>query len=347
MVTASTGSVVREGRPGARSGPTTWDLSTTPKRRRPGRRARRELFYGLAFISPWLIGVIVLQGYPLLMTVYYSFTNFTGLNFPPGWVGFENFREAFSQPDFWTAVWNTLWWVAISVPATLVVGLALAVLVNRTWKGMGVFRTLIYLPSMFPYIGAGIVFAWIFNPTSGPINAILGFAHIPQPTWFISPEWAKPGLVMLALWQVGPIMIIFLAGLQAIPTDVIEAAIVDGASRWRRFRSVVLPLLTPTVFFNVVLGMIGAFSLFTQAVAVSAAAGNTGGQTGSALLGNPDNSLLFYPVYIYEQTFQNFNFGLGSALSLLLTVVVAILAAVLFLSARRWVFYPTEASRGR
>jgi multiple sugar transport system permease protein len=338
---ATAGSITSDKR-GAGRPATATSTARPPRRRRLTRRARRELFYGLAFISPWLIGVIVLQAYPLLMTVYYSFTNFTGLNFPPGWVGFANFRMAFSQPDFWTAVRNTIWWVAISVPATLIIGLALAVLVNRAWKGMGVFRTLIYLPSMFPYIGAGIVFAWVFNPASGPINAILGFAHIPQPGWFISPAWAKPGLVLLSLWQVGPVMIIFLAGLQAIPTDVVEAAIVDGANRWRRFRSVVLPLLTPTVFFNVVLGMIGAFSLFTQAVAVSAAAGNTGGQTGSALLGNPNNSLLFYPVYIYEQTFQNFNFGVGAAMSLLLTGVVALMAALLFLSARRWVYYPTE-----
>jgi multiple sugar transport system permease protein len=338
---ATTGSIARDKR-GADGPVLATSTARQPRPRRMNRRARRELFYGLAFIAPWLIGVVVLQAYPLLMTVYYSFTNFTGLNFPPGWVGFANFRMAFSQPDFWTAVTNTIWWVAISVPATLIVGLALAMLVNRTWKGMAVFRTLIYLPSMFPYIGAGIVFAWVFNPTSGPINSILGFAHIPQPGWFISPAWAKPGLVLLSLWQVGPVMIIFLAGLQAIPSDVVEAAIVDGANRWRRFRSVVLPLLTPVVFFNVVLGMIGAFSLFTQAVAVSAAAGNTGGQTGSALLGNPDNSLLFYPVYLYEQTFQDFNFGVGAAMSLLLTGVVALLAALLFLSARRWVFYPTE-----
>lgn len=342
-MTATTGPVVGNERLKSRA--ETAPQAPTVRRRRSSRR-RRELWYGLAFIAPWLIGVVVLQAYPLLMTVYYSFTNFTGLNFPPGWVGFENFREAFSQPDFWTAVDNTLWWVLISVPTTLVVGLALAILLNRAWKGMAAIRTLIYLPSMFPYIGAGIVFAWIFNPTSGPVNSILGFAHIPQPGWFISPTWAKPGLVLLSLWQVGPVMIIFLAGLQAIPTDVVEAAIVDGAGRWRRFRSVVLPLLTPTVFFNVVLGLIGAFSLFTQAVAVSAAAGNTGGQAGSAQLGAPDNSLLFYPVYLYEQTFQNFNFGVGAAMSLLLTGVVGLLAALLFLSARRWVFYPTEPAQG-
>ena len=164
-----------------------------PRRRRMSRRARRELFYGLAFISPWLIGVIVLQAYPLLMTVYYSFTNFTGLNFPPGWVGFANFRMAFSQPDFWTAVTNTIWWVAISVPATLIVGLALAVLVNRAWKGMGLFRTLIYLPSMFPYIGAGIVFARVFNPTSGPINAILGLPTFLSPAGSSHPHGPSPG----------------------------------------------------------------------------------------------------------------------------------------------------------
>ncbi|MHB8294612.1 MAG: carbohydrate ABC transporter permease [Acidimicrobiales bacterium] len=280
------------------------------------------------------------------MTGYYAFTNFDGLNFPPRFVGFENFIRAFTFSGvFWTAVANTLWWVCISVPATVVLGFALAMLLNRKWPGVGAFRALVYLPSMVPSVGAGILFAWVFNPTSGPVNAVLGLLRIGAPRWFVSPHWAKPGLLLLALWQVGPTMIIFLAGLQSLPVDVIEAAFVDGAGYWRRLRSVVVPLLTPTIFFNLVLGLIGAFSLFTQALAVSVAAGSTGAQQGAQLLGNPSNSLLFYTVNMYRVTFQNFSFGYGSALSVLLTLVVAAVAGILFATARRWVFYAGEQSR--
>lgn len=319
---------------------------TAPRQGRPSWRrgrsslARRQRRTALFFLLPWLTGVVVLQAYPLLMTVYYAFTNFNGINFPPRFVGLQNFIRAFSFSGvFWISVVNTLWWVGVSVPATVVLGFALAVLLNRRWSGIGLVRALVYLPSMVPSVGAGILFAWIFNPTSGPVDAVLRLMSLHAPGWFVSPQWAKPGLLLLSLWQVGPTMIIFLAGLQSLPTDVTEAAVVDGAGYWRRLRSVVIPLLTPTIFFNLVLGLIGAFSLFTQALAVSVAAGSTGAQQGAQLLGNPSNSLLFYTVNMYRVTFQNFSFGYGSALSLLLTIVVAGVAAILFASARRWVFY--------
>lgn len=344
------GSTLVDGRPGS-DVPATADalpgrLDAGSRRARKMRLARKRTLTALCFLAPWLIGVLVLQLYPTIMTIYYAFTNFDGINFPPKFIGLANFTQAFSNdPVFWTAVYNTIWWVVISVPATIVVGLALAVVLNRAWPGVGLYRTVVYLPSMVPSLGAGILFAWMFSPSSGPVDRVLQALGLSQPGWFITPSLAKPGMLLLTLWQVGPTMIIFLAGLQSIPVDLLEAALVDGCGRWRRFRAVVLPLLTPTVFFNLVLGMIGAFSLFTQSLAVSATAGNTGGQAGSAFLGNPNNSLMFYMVYMYQQTFQNLNYGYGSALSLLLTVVVALLASILFLTARRWVFYTAEQER--
>jgi multiple sugar transport system permease protein len=317
------------------------DLAGLPVRkpRRTKSRARRQTRTALMFLAPWLIGVIVLQAYPILMTVYYAFTNFGGIAFPPNFIGFANFTTAFHyDPYFMTAVLNTLWWVGVSVPVTMVIGLLLALALNRKGRGMGVYRTLFYLPSMVPSVAAGLLFAWVFNPASGPVNAVLSLVHVSGPGWFTSPQWAKVGLLILSVWQVGPTMIIFLAGLQAVPTELLEAAKIDGATTSRRFRSVVLPLLTPTVFFNLILGFIGAFSMFTQALVVSAASG--AGQTGSSVsIGAPDNSTLFYAVNMYRVIFDQLDFGYGSALSVLLTLTVALVAVVLFATARKWVFY--------
>lgn len=310
------------------------------RRRRLSPQQWRQLRTGLLFLAPWLIGVLVLQLYPLLATLLYAFTDYNGIEFPPNWVGLSNFVEAFTQsPDFWTAVGNTVWWVVISVPVSLVVAIFLAMLLNTRLRGAGLFRTLFYLPSMVPYIGAGIIFAWLFNPAGGPINIILGLLHLPQPGWFTSPAAAKPGLLLLSLWEIGPTMIIFLAGLQAIPSELYEAASLDGAGGWRRFRHVTVPMLSPTVFFNLVLGMIGAFSFFTQVLGAATTASNTGGQAGSMNLGAPANATLLYAVYMYQQMFQNFSFGYGAALSVLLTIVVGLMAALLFRTARHWVFY--------
>jgi multiple sugar transport system permease protein len=279
------------------------------------------------------------------MTVYYAFTNFDGISFPPHFVGFANFVQAFHyDPYFIPAVLNTIWWVGISVPVTIVVGLALALALNSPRRGMGAFRTLFYLPSMVPSVGAGILFAWVFNPVSGPVNAILGMLGVPGPDWFLSPQWAKVGLLLLTVWQVGPTMIIFLSGLQAVPKELIEAATVEGAGAWRRFRSVVLPLLTPTVFFNLILGFIGAFSLFTQAIVVSGASGASTANSATSI-GAPDNSTLFYAVYMYRVIFGQLQFGYGSALSLLLTLTIALVAALLFATARKWVFYGGSSER--
>jgi multiple sugar transport system permease protein len=300
----------------------------------------RNLRTGLLFLAPWLIGVLVLQLYPLIATLIYSFTDYNGLQFPPNWVGLANFRMAFTQsPDFWTSVGDTVWWVLLSVPIGLIVAIALAMLLNTKLRGAGVFRTLVYLPSMVPFIGAGIIFAWLFNPAGGPVNVILGLMHIPQPGWFVSPGAAKPGLLILSLWEIGPTTIIFLAGLQGIPAELYEAARIDGAGRWLRFWHVTRPMLSPTIFFNLVLGMIGAFSFFTQALGVSVTAASTSSGGGSAALGAPANSTLFYAVYMYQQMFQNFSFGYGAALSVLLTIVVAVMATILFRTARSWVFY--------
>jgi multiple sugar transport system permease protein len=320
------------------------------RRRRLDPLARRDLRNGLLFISPWLVGLVVLQAYPFVMTIYYSFTDYDGVNFPPHWVGLHNFRRMFTaDPLFVTAVKNTLWWVCLSVPFSIFLGLGLALLLSKGLRGTSIFRTLFYLPSMIPYVGGSILFLWLFNPAGGPVNAVLGAVGLPEPGWFTDPSWSKPGLLILALWQVGPIMIIFLAGLQDIPSELYEAASMDGASASTRFRHVTLPLLTPAIFFNLVLGVIYAFSYFTQAFVVSQSYSSVGGGGVASVLpgsssaaGGPASSTLFYSVYLYTRIFQNFELGYGSALSLVLTLTVIVIAAVMFKTGKKWVFYHGE-----
>lgn len=309
--------------------------------------ARRDLRNGLLFLSPWLFGLIVLQAYPLLMTTYYSFTDYDGVNFPPHWVGLRNFKQLFTiDPQFGPAVRNTLWWVCLSVPISMLVGIVLAGLLNQRVRGLGFLRAAFYLPSMVPYVGGSILFLYLFNPGGGPINSALGQVGIDGPGWFTDPGWAKPGLLLLSLWQIGPAMIIFLAGMQDIPRHLYEASSIDGAGPVRRFVNVTLPLLTPAIFFNLILGTIYAFSYFTQALVVSTAPGGLGGGASPAAAyggvvapGGPVDSTLFYSLYTYYQTFTNFQLGYGAAMSLLLTLVVAAIATVIFKSSKRWVFY--------
>jgi multiple sugar transport system permease protein len=305
------------------------------KANRNRKTTRRNLRNGLLFISPWLIGLIVLQGYPLVATVYYAFTDFDGLNVPH-WIGTQNFTTLFTaDPQFWISIRNTVWWVGLSVPISIVVGVLAALLLNRRVRGIGFFRTSYYLPSMVPFVGGSVLFLWLFNP-SGAVNSMLSALGIAGPGWFSDPAWAKPTLLVLHLWQVGPSMIIFLAGLQDIPEELYEASRIDGASTVQRFTHVTMPLLTPAIFFNLVLGMIGAFSYFTQALVVSASPSGLGGAQAP---GGPADSTLFYSLYLYDEIFHSFQFGYGAAMSVLLTAVVVAMAAILFRTGRRWVFY--------
>ncbi len=309
--------------------------------RQKGSQARRNLRNGLLFTAPWLVGLLVLQAYPLLATVYYSFTNFDGLQFPPRWVGLTNYQNMIHDPYVKLAASNTVWWVVTSVPLSLVVGLLLALILNQRIPVIGAFRSIVYVPSMVPLAGAAIIFAWIFNPAGGPVNALLAAAGLTrQPNWFLDANLSKPALLLITVWQIGPTMIIFLAALQNVPKDLYEACELDGGGRWPKFTRVTLPLITPAVFFNLVLNLIWAFSIFTQAMFISASSASISSASGvGAAIGGQQNSLLFYGVYLYEVLFQDFDFGYGSALAVALTVVVAAITVALFRSAKRWVFY--------
>ena len=286
----------------------------------------------LLFMSPWIIGFSVFYLYPMVATLYFSFTHYDLLS-QPIWVGLDNYRYMFTQdPFFWQAVRNTLWIVVIGVPVQIVFALSVAWVLTRPKRGVGVYRTIFFLPYMVPVVAASLGFVFLLNP-SGPVNRILGALHLPQPLWFQDPRFAKPALVLLSLWAVGDLMIIFLAGLLDVPAHLYEAADIEGASGWQKFRHITLPTISPVLFFALLIGVIGGLQYFTQGYIASAAT-STGNQ-----LGDPQGSLLFYTIWLYQQGFSSFHMGYASALAWVLVLATLGCTALLIKGSNRWVHY--------
>ncbi len=297
------------------------------KRRRWSVMRRREAIAGYLFILPWLIGLIVFTAYPILATVYFSFTDYNIIQ-PPHWVGLSNYTTMFTaDTDFWNGVGNSLYYALISVPLGLAFSLGLALVLNLRALGVGVYRALFYLPALAPSIVATVVFLMLLDPQNGLVNVLLRAVGLPAPGWFEDPSWSKPALIILSLWGAGTAALIFLAGLQEIPQALIEAATIDGAGAWSRFWNVTLPLLSPVVLFNLVMGVIWSFQVFDQAITV-------GGTTG-----DPLGSTLMFMVMIYNNAFRYFSMGYASALSVVLVLAILVVTAVIFRTSRLWVFY--------
>jgi multiple sugar transport system permease protein len=288
---------------------------------------RQETRAGLLFILPWLIALLVFTTYPVLATFYLSFTDYNILQ-PPSWVGLDNYRTIFAEdPAFWTAARNSAVYAIVSVPLKLVIAFGLALLLNMGVRGIGLYRTIFYLPTLVPPIAATVVFILLFSPRGGPINTILSWVGIQAPDWFNDPNWAMPALIVLGIWPLGVETLAFLAGLKEIPQDLLDAASVDGAEGWQRLRHVIIPLITPVILFNLVIGVIYSFQVFTQALVI-------GGQSGEPL-----ESTLVFLVLIYRNAFRYFSMGYAAALSVLLFVVVLLLTLLIFRTARSWVHY--------
>jgi multiple sugar transport system permease protein len=321
------------------------EVAAGRRRARSGAAWRRRLTI-LALLSPWLAGFTVFFAYPLIWSGYLSLTNYDLLS-PPRWVGLDNYRFLLrDDPQIWPAVSNTLWFIAVSVPATVAFGFGIAMLLTRARRGVGVFRTVFYLPALVPPVAATLAFVYILNPSTGPVNTILGRLGIDSPLWFNDPGWSKPSLVMLGMWGVGTTMIIFLAALLDVPRHLYESAELDGASAWQRLRWVTLPTISPVILFAVVLGVIAGLQYFTQAhVAASVAAGSAiqGGTTTNIELGYPEGSTLFYPILIYNNGFRYFNMGYAAAMAMLLLVVAFAVTAIIIWNSRRWVHYQGAA----
>lgn len=282
---------------------------------------------GYMFLLPWLIGFFGLTLGPIVSSFYLSFTDFDLLT-SPDWVGASNYVRMFTaDPKFATSMRVTMVFVVFSVPLKLAFALGVAMLLNRGMKGLPLYRALFYLPSL---LGASVAIAILWRQifaADGLVNKFLSVFGIIGPSWISNPNYSLWTLIILSIWQFGSPMIIFLAGLRNIPQDMYEAASLDGASRWRQFWKITLPLLTPVVFFNAIIQTIEAFKSFTPAFIIS---GGTG---------NPINSTLFYTLYLYQEAFGFFRMGYASALAWVLLALVALFTAFSFLTSKYWVHY--------
>lgn len=288
----------------------------------------REAITGYLFFSPGLIGLIVFMAGPILYSFYLSFTTYN-IYEPPQWVGLKNYEIMFTQdPLFFKSLYNTLYYVALSVPANTAVGILLAVLMNQKVKGIRLFRTIYFLPSVLSGVAVALLWQWILDPNFGLINTFLANFGISGPGWLLSEAWSKPSLVLMNLWAVGGGMIIYLAGLQGIPQSLYEAATVDGAGVFRKFISITLPMLTPTIFFNVVMGVLSGFQVFLQAYIMTG--------------GGPNNSTMFFAFYLYNKAFRDLQLGYASAMAWVLLLITLICTLVIFKTSTRWVYYESD-----
>lgn len=295
-----------------------------PSRSRMKRAEERAAW---TFLAPWLIGILTITLGPMAASLYFSFTDYNLLS-APEWIGWENYAQMLDDTRLHASLGVTFTYVLIGVPTLLIVALALAMFLNKGVRGLPFYRSVYYLPSLLGgSVAIGVLWRQVFG-AEGLVNQVLAFFGIDGPGWISNPDTALSTIIILHVWTFGASMVIFLAGLRQIPEEYYEAAAIDGANGWRQFRHITLPLLTPIIFFNLVLGIINSFQTFTQAFVVS---GGTGG---------PSDSTLFYSLYLYDQAFGGrLNMGYASAMAWLLLVIIAVFTAINFYFSKRWVHY--------
>jgi multiple sugar transport system permease protein len=300
------------------------EAAVLPRRNRKAQRG--EARAGVLFALPWIIGMTLFVAIPLVVTFYIAQTKFQIIG-APKWVGMQNYEALWSDPAFWKSAQNTLIFAAISVPVKLIIALGLALLLNRATALSGFYRTVFYLPFLMPAVAGSVVFMLLLTPNAGPVNIALEAIGLNPPDWLLDPKAALWTLILLSLWPLGVETLVFLGGLQNIPKDVSEAADLDSPKRWHKLVWITLPLITPMVLFNLVIGIIYSFQVFTQAIVI-------GGTTGT-----PAEATLMYMVVLYRAAFRYFNMGLAAAMATVLFVVVLILTLLIFKTARSWVHY--------
>ena len=288
---------------------------------------QQEALAGYVAISPWMLGFLVFAAGPMAASLVLVFMKWEVIT-PPQFVGLNNFTKFFQDPLVGKALYNTAFYTLFAVPLHLLSALGAAMLLNVGVRGSNIYRSLMYLPSQMPAVASAILWFFVFSPTYGLANAVLGWFGIAPQKWLWDVDLVKPALVLMAVWSLGNTMIIFLAGLQGISETLYEAAKIDGANSWDVFRNITLPMLSPTIFFNLILSIIGSFQVFTSAFVMTG--------------GGPGNSSLFLVLYIYRHGFQNFNMGYASLLAWLLFCIVLVMTFIQFRVSRRWVFYEGE-----
>lgn len=280
---------------------------------------------GFMFISPWLVGFLVLKLGPFLSSVYLSFNSYDVIS-PPHWVGLANYQTlASDDPMFWPSLWVTVRYALCAVPLGIVVGVGLALLLSAEVKGQSIFRTVLYMPSIMPAVASSVVFMWLLNPENGLVNGLLQTVGIRGPAWLQDSTWAPWSLVLMSIWGVGNSMVIYLAGIKDIPTYLYEAAVIDGANGLQRLKSITLPMLTPVIFFNLVMGVIYSFQFFTEAFVMTR--------------GGPEGSTTTYALYLFERAWQFMDMGYACAMAWVVFVIVMVVTGFLFKTQSRWVHF--------
>lgn len=299
----------------------------TVRPRKVWSQRRREIASFYILISPWIIGFIVFVLGPMIASLLLGFTHWDILT-PPRWRGVGNYADMLQDPLFWQSLKVTMVYSIMAVPLGLILSLAMAVLLNQNVRGLRVFRTIFYLPSVVSGVAVLILWLYIFNPDVGLLNAVLGWFGIKGPAWVFNPTWALPSMVIMSLWGAGGSMLIWLAGLKGIPDYLYESAKIDGASTAQRFRYVTVPMISPTIFFNLITGLIGALQTFSQAYVMTN--------------GGPLNATLFFNLYLFNNAFVDFNMGYGSALAWVLFLIILVLSLLVIRSSTMWVYYEGE-----
>jgi multiple sugar transport system permease protein len=290
------------------------------------REERRNFLKGMAFLSPWLIGFAVFTAIPVAMSFYYSLCDYalTAPRRAPLFIGLDNYRQLWHDALFWKSLGNTLYYAAMALPAGLLVSLGLALLLNTNIRGRAIYRALVFLPSLVPVIASCMIWLWMFNDRQGLLNHLLTQIGLPGINW-LGEDLAMPSLAFMSVWGVGNTVVIYLAGLQDVPRQLLEAAEIDGAGPIRRLFSVTLPLLTPVIFFNLIMAIIGTFSVLAVPLIVTQ--------------GGPNNATYFYTMFNYDQAFKFLHMGYASALAWIQLLITLLLTGIAFWSSRKWVHY--------
>lgn len=306
------------------------DVAAAPARRR-SRLLRQEAIDGYICILPWVLGFVLFTAGPMLASAVLAFTEYD-ISFAPKFIALQNFAEMPRDELFWKSLGNTAFYTFLFVPLHLIVALCVALALNQRLRGIGIFRTLFYIPSITPTVASTFLWMWVFNPDYGLANALLGLFGIPPSKWLFDEAMAKPSLIIMALWAFGTAMLIFLADLQHVPETLYEAASIDGATAWRKFWHITVPMITPVIFFNLVVGIINSFQIFTVAYVA------TNGT------GSPNNATMFYVLYLYNQGFQFLHMGYASAMAWVLFAIILVFTLIQLGLARRWVYYEAQGA---
>lgn len=299
-------------------------------RPRMSRARLRENLEAYVFIGPWLLGFVILTAGPMLYSIVLALSDWDLLN-ERQFIGFKNFPELMKDDLFWLSLYNTAYYTFIAVPFHLVAALGAALILNLKLRWINYYRTMVYLPSITPSVASAFLWLWIFNPDFGLANAVIGFFGFAPSRWIWEPDLAKPSLILMGLWSIGPQMVILLAGLQSVPDSLYEAASVDGAGPFHRFRHITLPMVSPVLFFSLIISIIRSFQVFNLAYIMTQ--------------GGPSNATLFYVLYLFRTAWESLRMGYASALAWVLFLIILVFTLIQYSLANRWVYYEGDLKK--